>query len=69
MTQQPANKFLFMMSMNNKICQQVRKGHIRSRVLWIAASLMVVISLFASFPAKAQIGLSLATWEDCFDQI
>jgi hypothetical protein len=67
MTQQLANKVLFMMPMNNKICQQARKGHIRSRVLWIAAALIVMIALFASVPAKAQTGLLLATSEDCFD--
>jgi hypothetical protein len=69
MTQQLANKVLFMMPMNNKICQQVRKDHIRSRVLWIAAALIVVIALFAFVPAKAPIAVSLATSEDCFDQI
>jgi uncharacterized delta-60 repeat protein len=38
-----------------------RKGHSRGSVWWITAALIVVVALFASVPANADIGASLLT--------
>jgi len=42
--------------MNNKICQQGRKGHSTGRMGWIVAALIVMFALFAPVPANADIG-------------
>ena len=38
---------MYLLSMNNNICQQGRKGHRRGRAGWIAAALDAVLALLS----------------------
>jgi hypothetical protein len=47
MTQELSTADVWMLPMNNRICQQGRKSHSRGSLRWIAAALIAVLALLS----------------------
>jgi subtilisin-like proprotein convertase family protein len=63
MTQESANRDVRLLLMNNKTCQQERKGRRRGSVGWLATVVMAVVMVFASLLFVMTSGVAFAaTW-------